>query len=145
IGHTVKKKGVLRTSFCKELNLVGEALQAGTCSFKLAIQNSIIFVGINALDKSIACTRRYTVRQGQHNLHLTPMFSVPEGAGRRLSQCLGGRASRRSSSSRRITRSMSSLPRGVSNAPKPKHVNVNSLYSGRNLSASGKPVGEFKL
>lgn len=37
---------------------------------------------------------------------------------------------------------MSSLSRGASSAGKPKAVNVNSLYSGRNLAAGGKPPGK---
>lgn len=40
---------------------------------------------------------------------------------------------------------MSSLSRGASSAGKPKAVNVNSLYSGRNLAAGGKPPGKYGL
>ncbi|EYC18364.1 hypothetical protein Y032_0028g1819 [Ancylostoma ceylanicum] len=41
--------------------------------------------------------------------------------------------------------SMSSLSRGTSGASKPKPVNVNSLYAGRNLSAGAKPLGKHGL
>ncbi|KAK5969612.1 hypothetical protein GCK32_004915 [Trichostrongylus colubriformis] len=40
---------------------------------------------------------------------------------------------------------MSSLSRGASGATKPKPVNVNSLYSGRNLAAGTKPLGKYGL
>ncbi|VDL81252.1 unnamed protein product [Nippostrongylus brasiliensis] len=40
---------------------------------------------------------------------------------------------------------MSSLSRGASSAGKPKAVNVNSLYSGRNLAAGAKPLGKYGL
>ncbi|CAI4233171.1 unnamed protein product [Auanema sp. JU1783] len=40
---------------------------------------------------------------------------------------------------------MSSLQRGATGASKPKPVNVNSLYSGRNLAAGAKPVGKHGL
>lgn len=40
---------------------------------------------------------------------------------------------------------MSSLSRGASGASKPKPVNVNSLYAGRNLAAGAKPLGKQKF
>ncbi|RCN29373.1 BAT2 [Ancylostoma caninum] len=40
---------------------------------------------------------------------------------------------------------MSSLSRGASGASKPKPVNVNSLYAGRNLAAGAKPLGKHGL